>query len=275
MEGWYPIIHLAAAILSISAFSLIKDRISVFLSNKNLVKTNYSGCRVITAGGLMLLFPCTAGLLPFLFVSFDYRHMLYMLCVFSLALAGFADDAAGDGASRGFAGHGRSVLEGRFTTGVLKAYTGVMLGLLSALVKKGGILEILINILVFALSVNFMNLLDLRPGRSIKVFSAAAVAVLLSSGTGSLWMVTPLASTLPAYIRGELREEYMLGDTGSNLIGGILGLLAVFSLGLTGKAVFFIFLAAVHAAAEFTSLSRLIDAVPILRLMDEAGRRKR
>jgi UDP-GlcNAc:undecaprenyl-phosphate GlcNAc-1-phosphate transferase len=275
MEGWYLIVYSSAALVSICSLLYMKERIIAFLQNKHLTKRNYAGCNVATGGGIMLLFPCTAGIIPFLFMAFEYRQVFYMLCVFAPALAGFADDIAGDGASKGFAGHGRSILEGEFTTGQLKAYTGVILGLLAALIKMDGIFESLINVLIFALSVNFMNLLDLRPGRTIKGFLIVVLAVFLASGMESLWIITPLISAIPFYIGGELREEYMLGDTGSNLIGGILGLYTVFSLSFTGKIIFFIILAVIHAASEKISLTKLIDSIPLLRKIDEAGRKKR
>jgi UDP-N-acetylmuramyl pentapeptide phosphotransferase/UDP-N-acetylglucosamine-1-phosphate transferase len=61
----------------------------------------------------------------------------------------------------------------------------------------------------------------------------------------------------------------MLGDTGSNLLGGLLGLglvLAVHSL--IGRVVILLCLLALHFLAERVSLTRVIEQNPILRKLD-------
>jgi UDP-N-acetylmuramyl pentapeptide phosphotransferase/UDP-N-acetylglucosamine-1-phosphate transferase len=76
------------------------------------------------------------------------------------------------------------------------------------------------------------------------------------------------------YLEGEMEEAYMLGDTGANLLGGILGFYEVIGLPVKGKIILTIFLVALHVLAEFQSFSKWIDAVPILRAIDRLGRKK-
>ena len=65
----------------------------------------------------------------------------------------------------------------------------------------------------------------------------------------------------------------MLGDTGANLLGGVLGLMAVFTLGRGARTVVLIALVALNLASEFVSYSRVIERVPPLRWVDRLGRR--
>jgi UDP-N-acetylmuramyl pentapeptide phosphotransferase/UDP-N-acetylglucosamine-1-phosphate transferase len=65
----------------------------------------------------------------------------------------------------------------------------------------------------------------------------------------------------------------MLGDAGANALGGALGLGVVMAGSGTTRLVVLAMLVAVNLASEVVSFSRVIDAVPPLRLLDRAGRR--
>ena len=74
------------------------------------------------------------------------------------------------------------------------------------------------------LATNLFNLLDLRPGRSVKAF------VLLGAGADlGAWDLEPFKAlglfVGPVLVAGlyDLRERAMLGDTGSNLVGALAG----------------------------------------------------
>jgi UDP-GlcNAc:undecaprenyl-phosphate/decaprenyl-phosphate GlcNAc-1-phosphate transferase len=117
------------------------------------------------------------------------------------------------------------------------------------------------------------NLLDLRPGRSFKVF------VVLGAGlTLGAWDAGPLATlglfagavaVLGVY---DLRERAMLGDTGSNLIGGLAGLWLVLTLGTLGQGIALAVVTAATIYGEFRSISALVDRNPLLRQLDSLGR---
>ena len=80
---------------------------------------------------------------------------------------------------------------------------------------------------VIVLCTNVFNLLDLRPGRAIKVFVVLGAALTAASGeVRALWALGLFAA--PALVAGayDLRERAMLGDTGANLLGAVGGLVA-------------------------------------------------
>ena len=84
----------------------------------------------------------------------------------------------------------------------------------------------------------------------------------------------PIFSGLSIYIKDEMNERCMLGDTGSNLLGGVLGLYILnvgrpwTKFGLYG------ILLILHFIAEFRSFSEIIDSSSILKRMDSLGQLK-
>ncbi len=70
----------------------------------------------------------------------------------------------------------------------------------------------------------------------------------------------------------DLREHLMLGDTGSNVIGAVLGLAVVMECAPTTRTVLLVLVAALTLASEFVSFGRVIHAVPVLRRLDDLGR---
>jgi UDP-N-acetylmuramyl pentapeptide phosphotransferase/UDP-N-acetylglucosamine-1-phosphate transferase len=264
---------LLAAAVSAVAFFLFRDRVLVFLKQKRISVINYSGKEVLTGGGLLLLFPCLFATIPALFVIRHANIIFYMIMVFALTFCGMLDDVLGDSSSKGLAGHAGRFLKGGLSTGWIKALTGGMIGMLLAWSRYRNLFLFLLDTLSFALCVNLVNLLDLRPGRAIKGFLFVLFLVMLVSGFTEVWAVLPVVSALVFYLKGEMKETYMLGDTGANLLGGILGFYQTIRLPLEGKIILTLFLALLHILAEFQSFSKWIDAVPILRKIDMLGRK--
>ena len=63
----------------------------------------------------------------------------------------------------------------------------------------------------------------------------------------------------------------MLGDTGANVIGAVLGLAVVLGSRESIRLTVMLVLLALNVAAELVSFSRVIDAVPPLRWFDRLG----
>jgi Glycosyl transferase family 2 len=162
-------------------------------------------------------------------------------------LLGFLDDAFG-GRERGFREH----LRARRTTGVLKAVGIPLVGLWRTRSASGALL--------FALFANFLNQLDTRPGRCLKAYLAAA---------GPLRAPVWLAVLLLPY---DLRERVMLGDSGSNALGAVLGLKSVDRLHGWARWAAIGSLAGLNLLGERTSLGRVIERTPGLRELDRLGR---
>jgi glycosyl transferase family 2 len=166
----------------------------------------------------------------------------------AITAIGLADDRW-SGGERGFREH----LRARRTTGVLK-----LVGIpLVALVRTRS----LSGALLVALSANALNQLDTRPGRALKAYLAAALAVDAPLG---------LAVLLLPY---DLREMAMLGDGGSNALGAMLGLSSVDRFTGRGRWVAIGALAGLTLVGEHRSLGALIERTPVLRELDALGRR--
>jgi hypothetical protein len=76
-------------------------------------------------------------------------------------------------------------------------------------------------------------------------------------------------------VRDDLRATAMLGDTGANAAGALVGLALVERTGLVGRVVAVAGLAALTLASERVSFTRVIEAHPALRRLDEWGRAPR
>jgi UDP-GlcNAc:undecaprenyl-phosphate/decaprenyl-phosphate GlcNAc-1-phosphate transferase len=176
-------------------------------------------------------------------------------------------------AKRGWRGHGAAILRGELSTGALKAAGSLGLALLATdqLGLSDGRWLLASGVLVLA--TNAFNLLDLRPGRSIKALVGLGAGLTIGSGQlRTLWALGLLAG--PALLAGgyDLRERAMLGDTGSNLLGALAGLWLVLTLSGTGQLIALVALAAITVYGELRSISALIERTPGLRELDSWGR---
>lgn len=204
------------------------------------------------------------------------NRVAVVLVVCGLGLVGLLDDLAGTGDARGFRGHLVALARGRLTTGGAKLLGGAAVALIAASVVDGdiGIVRVLVDGAVIALAANLGNLFDRAPGRVIKVGTVAGL--LLAVGTGgavALTGVMVVAGASLALLPEDLHEQLMVGDTGANALGGALGLGLVLTLDETGRVVTLVALVLANLASEVVSFSRVIDAVPPLRMLDRAGRR--
>jgi hypothetical protein len=165
-----------------------------------------------------------------------------------VAALGLADDLW-SGPERGFRAH----LRARRTTGVLKLVGIPLYGLLRTRSVSGALLV--------GLSANALNQLDTRPGRALKAYLAFAIP--LRAPLGAAVLIAPY----------DLREMAMLGDSGSNALGALLGWSSVDRI--TGKRdrwLAIVALAGLTALGERTSLGQVIERTPVLRRVDEWGR---
>lgn len=273
MSGALPWgIHLLMVLQSFLCAMYLRKRILDFLHQKEVNVRNYAGKRVTTGGGLLLLFPCLIGAAPALLVVPLPDLVIYWMVCLSLTLAGLMDDLLGDSAAKGLLGHARALRRGVFTTGGLKAFVGLLAGGVIALSQYAHLITLLLDVLVFALCVNLLNLLDLRPGRAAKGLLICALILILTGGLSWIWLLMPLAGALAAYLRGELKEQYMLGDAGAAIMGGLLGFFALRTLSVGERAAAFVLLLLVHIYAETVSISKTIASNRVLRAIDDLGR---
>jgi UDP-GlcNAc:undecaprenyl-phosphate GlcNAc-1-phosphate transferase len=184
---------------------------------------------------------------------------------------GAIDDLRETGKSKGLRGHLGELAHGNVTTGGLKVLgigaTGLVTALLVPAPEDTGVLDRLLAGTVVAGSANLMNLFDLRPGRAIKVmllfapFASRSPLVAVACGAG--------AGLLPI----DLAEKAMLGDTGANAAGALLGTAAVTGLGRKGQLVVLAVVGGLTLASEKVSFTKVIARTPGLRELDQLGRR--
>src|SRR5699024_3532317 len=138
---------------------------------------------------------------------------------------------AGRPVSKGLRGHLGALRSGRLTTGALKAAGIPLLALAGAAASpapRGGAM-VLADAALTAGCANLANLLDLRPGRALKVILPAAALLAAPAAAGSARAATGThlgrAALLPALVAlpPDLREHAMLGDAGANVLGAAVG----------------------------------------------------
>lgn len=199
----------------------------------------------------------------------------FLIVVLGFAVPGFLDDVFGAHGAGGFGGHLKALMrQRRVTTGLVKAGAGgagAFVGL--ALFESCACFpwwDIAAGAAVVALSANFINLLDLRPGRAGWV-SLALWAVLLCAATGRdllFFLTVPAFVCLLVLLPADSRGRWIMGDSGSNVLGALLGLTLVLGTPPWTRWVGLAVLLAVHVFAERRSISRTIEATPALRWLD-------
>jgi hypothetical protein len=171
--------------------------------------------------------------------------------VLPVAAIGLADDLW-TGEERGFRAH----LRAGGTTGVLKLVGIPAYGLWRTRSLSGALLV--------GLSANALNQLDTKPGRALKAFGLATLAL-----RGAPRGAVAAAVLLAPY---DLREMAMLGDSGSNALGALLGLRSVSRLTGRGRWLAIGALAGLTLLGERRSLGALVERTPVLRDVDRLGR---
>lgn len=198
-----------------------------------------------------------------------------VIVVLGLGITGLVDDIWGDAKTKGFSGHFRELLfRGRVTTGLTKAFAGLAVAFWAVAGLPGHFLLIVWRAVLVALSANLMNLLDLRPGRSLKSFFLLFLFyVWLVSAESGILLLFPLVLTSLVYFPWDLSGRGMLGDAGSNVLGGALGFAVVSTAPFSFQLLYMAALVGFHLLAERVSLTRMIEANSFLRFFDELGRR--
>ncbi len=201
------------------------------------------------------------------------------LAVAGAAALGAYDDLAGDAGSKGLRGHLTALRRGQVTTGAVKVVGLALTGLAAAALARPGdprrgraarVLDPLVGGVVVAGTANLVNLLDLRPGRALKAVLLLTVPLSASAG----WPLAAVAGgAASGLLRDDLAERSMLGDTGANAVGALVGVAAVAGAGPRGRWAAAAGLVALTLASERVSFSAVIDRTPGLRELDRAGRR--
>lgn len=203
------------------------------------------------------------------------------------ALGGY-DDLWGATSSKGFKGHLSALARGEVTSGAVKILGIGAAGLASAALLPrhpldsgrgfaAGAADVLVNGAVIAASANLANLFDLRPGRAIKVGLLTGAPLLAASlakdsARGAVLAAVPLGAGV-ALLPEDLGERAMLGDSGANALGALLGVAAVAGLRRPSRLLLLGVVTALTAASEKVSFTKVIAGNPVLNRLDMLGRR--
>jgi len=221
-----------------------------------------------------------------LFSEFFLDTLPFLPVVAAMAL-GMADDFLGSHAEKGFRGHLAALAHGRLTTGALKLF-GVALLAALAVAPDFGAEDVslwaivglwALETMAIGLTANLINLVDLRPGRALKVYSAIVVACCVAVGFMTAWSVVPFIALIclgpvVAVWGLDVREQGMLGDAGANAAGVLAGWLVVNALVDVwwALALYVAAVLALNMASERVSFSAVIERVRLLRWLDALGR---
>jgi UDP-GlcNAc:undecaprenyl-phosphate/decaprenyl-phosphate GlcNAc-1-phosphate transferase len=253
------------------------------LSSPALERRNYRDRLVPTAGGLyiviaVLVVEAGRAVLGALGVG-DHTGLTLarsemLFAVFGFGFLGLVDDLAAVGSDRGFRGHVGALRQGRVTTGLLKLVAGAAVAVV--LVATPGFKSgrsLIVDALLIALAANLGNLLDRAPGRTIKCGLIVYVPIAFALGADPTGVaLAPVIGATFGLLGDDLHERLMVGDTGANVIGAVLGLAVVLGSEEHTRIAVMLVLLGLNVAAELVSFSDVIDAVPPLRWLDRLGR---
>ena len=179
---------------------------------------------------------------------------------------GALDDLAGDGASKGLRGHLGAAARGRVTTGLVAA------ALADRRRDDVGALDTLVGGAVVAGAANLANLLDLRPGRALKATALASLPLLLTPSRPGAGPAAAATGAALGVLAPDLAGRAMLGDTGANAAGALVGTALLERSGRRGRVLALVVLAALTLASEKVSFTAVIESTPGLRELDAWGR---
>jgi hypothetical protein len=275
---------ISGLVVSAAIAALVCGRWLEDMRGHGLVRENYRGAHPAFPAGAVLVSCSLLALAPLAvlddradldLLSPDLRR--WAVYVLGVAFLGLLDDALGRGAAndapRGWRGHARAVMDGRFSTGAIKAIGALALAAYAVSGRGRENVDYLADLALLLLATNLFNLLDLRPGRVEKAFVLLLAGLCLGA-----WTAVPL-ELLGVFIGPvlvgaayTLRERAMLGDTGANLVGALAGISLLVVLGEEARLVALATVAALTIYGEFRSISRVIERVTPLRQLDSLGR---
>ncbi|WP_018155665.1 hypothetical protein [Demetria terragena] len=182
---------------------------------------------------------------------------------------GMLDDLLGTTESKGLRGHLRALRAGDLTTGAVKVVGLAAVGLMSAAaIDRRMTPSTLAAGAVIAGSANLINLFDLRPGRALKVGLVLSGPILVGGDFAEGVLVGTCLAALPE----DVAAQQMMGDTGANAVGALLGAVLVERVGWRGRTAALALITGLTLASERVSFSRVIAGNTYLRRFDEWGR---
>lgn len=268
------IIFLISLTVTLIWIPLVKKMLLV----SNITKKNYKG-DIIPVGIGVVIIPVT--IINNIFINIFNRDnietqqfmLFFLVGIMTMASVGLIDDLIGNRHQVGFKGHIISLFKGKLTTGGLKAIIGGLIGLFLGGLIGSSILEVIVNASILALFTNFINLLDLRPGRALKGFLFICILFIINNIYSEIKVILfSIIGYAVGCLPQDIKEKAMMGDVGSNTLGIILGIVTIISYTLIVKYIILALLITIHIITEKYSLTSIIKNNSILNFVDELGR---
>jgi len=244
-----------------------------------LTTQNYRGQRIPEGAGIVI--PVAAGLslmstLPFYWQQWEREGLIFLFLLTAVAFLGFLDDSLSYKGMKGLGGHLYYFFrEGCLGTGLLKALGGISSAFFVSWILSGDLYLFFLNGVLVSLSINVLNLLDLRPGRAGKAFLLFMLLTFWHNNESvPLFLLLAVTGAVLAYLPLDLQGQAMLGDTGANVLGAAAGMALFWSFTPGLKIIVVTFMVLLHLFCEGYSLSKIIEDVPWLDFLDRIGRPK-
>lgn len=205
-----------------------------------------------------------------------YKKLLvFFFTSLNISLIGLLDDLFGDNKNKGFKGHINAlIINKKLTTGFLKMILIPASLIPFALYNEHSLIMIVIKILLTSLLINLSNLFDLRPGRCIKFFIVQIILLLPFINIDLIFLFVFIMSI--ALIIGDLKEEFMLGDSGSNVFGFYSAFIFFHNIhiSLLTSTIILLFTFILNLLSEKYSFTQIIEKNKLLNFIDMIGRKK-
>ncbi len=274
MENYilYTILLLTGLLGTYAIIPLFKN----LLIESNILRPNYKKDMIPVSMGIVFLPMIIINGIILAFFTTEHENLLYLFMfifgMISMFFAGVLDDIIGNRDVSGLKGHFKSLLKGSLTTGGFKALFGGFVGVIISVAISKNLGDIIVNTLIIALSTNLMNLLDLRPGRAIKVYISISTVLFLTLTGYVKSLILLIVPNVLAYFNYDLKARAMMGDTGSNVLGISVGMLIVMGCSIKIRIGWLVFLVLIHILTEKYSLTQIIEKNKFLNFIDKLGR---
>jgi UDP-N-acetylmuramyl pentapeptide phosphotransferase/UDP-N-acetylglucosamine-1-phosphate transferase len=256
-----------------AAVALVGNRFTAAdrMADSRWTRSNHAGATVTLAEGPVAVGAVLAGVVVQQLIGGSGRRAAAVaLGATGSGLVGAFDDLYGASQVKGFRGHLRALRAGTVTSGLIKII-GVGASAAGAAmiirhpVGAAGLADLVIDSALIAGTANLVNLLDLRPGRAVKVIMVLGLP-LVGHGAGAA--VGAAAGSLPS----DLAARSMLGDCGANALGAAVATVAADVLRRPARVLALLGIAGLNLASERVSFTAVIEKTPWLRRLDQLGR---
>ena len=283
---WGPVMLLFFVLGYIFSMYLLTQFAYVLFNVRGVVTRNYLGLEVVQSFGLLISIHYAF----FLFVLFFYEQLnlswlslniqrsigelpMFLLGLGTITLIGWVDDKFGSDEVKGFRGHLLAFfVDHKLTTGFLKAVIGSLVAFICMYKLSETNFQWLVYAGLVIFSIHVFNLLDMRPGRTIKCFWFLTL-LLIPFYTFSQFLVYVFPALISTMLIFPYERKYltMLGDAGSNVLGFIFGYALVQAGDTLLNVAILLCFVFISLLAEKVSLSHYIQKTPWLAKVDNWG----